>query len=47
MRANGDYKAFNANSWNDGVLMNFPPKIDGNWSLTVTGNKSATWACAK
>lgn len=39
--------AFNNNSWSDGVLMNFPAKIDGNWSLTVTGGKSATWACAK
>ena len=39
--------AFNVNSWTDGVVMNFPPKIDGNWSLTVTGGKTATWACAR
>jgi hypothetical protein len=39
--------AFNVNSWTDGVLMNFPAKIDGNWTLTVSAGKSATWACAK
>jgi len=38
--------AFNANNWNDGVVMNPPAQIDGNWSLTVTNGKTATWACA-
>ena len=39
--------AFNVNAWNDGVLMSFPAKIDGNWSLTVTSGKSAKFACAR
>jgi hypothetical protein len=39
--------AFDVNSFSDGVVMNFPAKIDGNWTLTVTAGKSATWACAK
>jgi len=39
--------AFNQNSWTDGALMNFPAQIDGNWSLTVTGSKTANWACAR
>ncbi len=39
--------AFKENSWNDGVIMHPPTNINGNWSLTVTKGKSATWACVK
>jgi hypothetical protein len=39
--------AFNVNSYTDGVTMNFPAQINGNWSLTVTAGKFATWACAR
>lgn len=39
--------AFKVNAWNDGVVMNPPPNLDGNWTLTVTAGKSATWACVK
>jgi hypothetical protein len=39
--------AFNVNSYSDGVVMNFPSSATGNWTLTVTGGKTATWACAK
>ena len=38
--------AFNVNSYSDGVVMNFPASATGNWTLTVTGGKTATWACA-
>jgi hypothetical protein len=38
--------AFNVNSFTDGVVMNFPASSTGNWTLTVTGGKTATWACA-
>ena len=39
--------AFTVNSWTNGVVMNWPDKIDGNWSVTVSAGTTATWACAK
>jgi hypothetical protein len=39
--------AFNVNSWTNGVAMNTPAQPTGNWSLTVTGGKTATWACVE
>jgi hypothetical protein len=39
--------AFNVNSWTNGVVMNTPAQPTGNWSLTVSGGKTATWACVE
>jgi len=39
--------AFNVNSWTDGVIMNFPTSSTGDWSLTVSPQKSASWLCVK
>jgi hypothetical protein len=39
--------AFNQNSWTDGVVINQPSTIDGQWTITVRNNKAARWACAK
>ena len=39
--------AFKVNSWHDGIIMNAPANIDGNWTLTVSPNKMAFWACVK
>jgi len=38
---------FNVNSWDDGIIMNFPTTIDGNWSLTVSAGKQASWVCVR
>jgi hypothetical protein len=39
--------AFNVDSWTDGVFMNFPSTATGNWYLTVTAGKSASWLCVR
>jgi hypothetical protein len=39
--------AFNVDSWTDGVSMSFPSTATGNWYLTVTAGKSATWLCVR
>ncbi|EAU69379.1 hypothetical protein [Stigmatella aurantiaca] len=39
--------AFNQNSWTDGALLNFPSTVDGNWTATVTGGKTAHYTCAR
>jgi hypothetical protein len=39
--------AFKYDSWNDGVVMNFPSQLTGDWSLTLTAGKSASWVCVK
>ncbi|MDC0707758.1 hypothetical protein POL68_04685 [Stigmatella sp. ncwal1] len=39
--------AFNQNNWTDGALMNFPSTVGGNWTATVTGGKTAHYACAR
>ena len=39
--------AFNVNSWSDGVVMNFPSQVDGDWSITLTAGKAAIWVCAQ
>ncbi len=39
--------AFNVNSYSDGAVMTFPSSSSGKWMLTVTKDKTATWACAK
>jgi hypothetical protein len=38
---------FNVNSWDDGIIMNFPATLDGNWSLTVSAGKQASWVCVR
>jgi hypothetical protein len=41
--------AFNQNSWTDGARIHAPDNLvlNGNWTITVSNNKSARWACAE
>jgi hypothetical protein len=39
--------AFNVGSWYDGVFMNWPSAVGGDWFLTVTAGKSASWVCVR
>ncbi|WP_437284384.1 hypothetical protein [Sorangium sp. So ce406] len=39
--------AFNNDSWTDGVIINPPSTIDGNWTITVSNGKAAMYTCAK
>lgn len=38
--------AFNQNSWTDGVVIDQPSTLNGNWTITVRNNKAARWVCA-
>ncbi|WP_433926655.1 hypothetical protein AB3662_27460 [Sorangium cellulosum] len=39
--------AFNNDSWTDGVIINPPSTIDGDWTITVSNGKAAMYTCAK
>jgi len=39
--------AFNVNSWSDGITMNWPSTLSGDWTLTVSAGKSASWVCVR
>ncbi|XXY44486.1 hypothetical protein WME91_31225 [Sorangium sp. So ce269] len=38
---------FNQNSWTDGALITAPSALNGNWTISVSNNKSARWACVE
>ncbi|WP_438022229.1 hypothetical protein [Sorangium sp. So ce233] len=39
--------AFNNDSWTDGVIINPPSTINGDWTITVSNGKGAMYTCAK
>ncbi|WP_437954471.1 hypothetical protein WME76_23060 [Sorangium sp. So ce119] len=39
--------AFNNDSWTDGVIINPPSAINGDWTITVSNGKAAMYTCAK
>ncbi|KYF75595.1 hypothetical protein BE11_44520 [Sorangium cellulosum] len=39
--------AFNNDSWTDGVMINPPSTIDGNWTITISNGKGAMYTCVK
>ncbi|WP_438022227.1 hypothetical protein [Sorangium sp. So ce233] len=39
--------AFTNDSWTDGVIINPPSTINGDWTITVSNGKAAMYACAK
>jgi hypothetical protein len=41
----GVYGAFNVDSWTDGVMINAPSSLSGNWTMTVSSGKFGEALC--